>query len=224
MPQPVRHRSRRPPRSSADSARPASQAVSAHAKTTSGRVRCLKRVGRSHRPGGRGTRRFALLAFRSARARPTSRHAPPAHAWSSSPPANMARSAGLRRGTAGLSDAGIRRRIGAGLLEPIGGHVLRFAGHPESWRTLLSVGLLDLGPSAVVAEPGRRRPPRARRLPGEDRSSFLAPRPAAGTSARSAPYTRWPACPGSTKVEVGGFPATSAARTIVDLSRVLHRA
>lgn len=52
---------------------------------------------------------------------------------------------------AGLNSAALRRRIDAGLLEPVGGHALRFAGHPASWRTLLRVGLLDLGPTAVVA-------------------------------------------------------------------------
>ena len=65
----------------------------------------------------------------------------------------------------GLTEAAIRRRVAAGLLERIGTHCLRFPGHPETWRRAFRVGLLDLGDDALVAPSVGGVPAGPRRLP-----------------------------------------------------------
>jgi very-short-patch-repair endonuclease len=123
---------------------------------------------------------------------------------------------------AGLSDAGLRRRIEAGQLEVVGQHTLRFAGQPETWRQRLQIGLLDVGPTAVVA---RRSAACLLGLDGfeEGPVQLLVPRP---HRERRTPVGRVhsvASLPLIDKVHVEGFPVTSAARTIVDLAAEVTR-
>ena len=116
----------------------------------------------------------------------------------------------------GLSDGQVHRLVRARRLERVGTSCLRFPGHPETWRQLLTVGMLDLGDDALV---GRRSAACLLGLDGfgEGPVSFLVPRRnrnlqtvgAVHSSARIRPIDR---------VEIDGFACTSAPRTIVDLA------
>ncbi len=51
----------------------------------------------------------------------------------------------------GCTPSALRHRVETGAWERIGRRCLRLAGAPETWRQLLTVGLLDLGDEAVLA-------------------------------------------------------------------------
>jgi very-short-patch-repair endonuclease len=115
---------------------------------------------------------------------------------------------------AGLSRAGLQRRVAAGQLERVGTHCLRFAGHPDSWHQALKVGLLDLGDGALVA---RRSAAALVGMDGfeEGPTEFLVPRSLRGRlTAGSVRSAR--AVPHIDRIVVDGLACTSGARTIVD--------
>jgi len=119
---------------------------------------------------------------------------------------------------AGLNKAAIRSRLESGVLEIAGSHVLRFTGHPPSWRQQLTAGLLDLGPDAVVA---MRAAAPLLGLDGfpEGPAAFLVPRShrRRRTVGDVHSVARLPAID---RVVIDGLPATSGARTVVDLAAV----
>jgi very-short-patch-repair endonuclease len=117
---------------------------------------------------------------------------------------------------AGLTRAGVRRRVRSGQLEAVGEHSLRFAGQPETWKQKLQVGLLDLGSSACVA---RRSAACLLGLDGfeEGPVQFLVPRAHRDRRTFGEVHSA-SVLPLIDRVSVDGFATTSAARTIVDIA------
>jgi very-short-patch-repair endonuclease len=117
---------------------------------------------------------------------------------------------------AGIDRQRLYRLVHAGRLEPKGTSCFGFAGQPETWRQLLTVGTLDLGDRSLVA--GRS----AAALLGldgfpEGPLAFLTARDRRNRTTVGTVHSNG-------RIElidravVEGFACTSAARTIVDLA------
>ena len=117
----------------------------------------------------------------------------------------------------GVTRRQLRGLVEHGWLHPMAPRVFGLAGVPPSVERQLTLGLLSLGPHAVVSHEA------AARLHQFDRSvadavEFTVPRDARHArgpfrvhSTSELPATDW--------VRVDGFPCTSATRTILDLAR-----
>ena len=116
----------------------------------------------------------------------------------------------------GLSGDQIDRRVRNGRLVRLGARVFAVGGSPPTWEQQLMAGVLGLGPSAVVSHRA------AAALHGFDGYDRL---PIELTLSRSGRGTGGPWTVHTTRrlelidrVDVGGLPATSASRTIIDLA------
>lgn len=118
----------------------------------------------------------------------------------------------------GLSRSLIHRWTQVGRLRRVAPQVYVVVGSPDSVERRLHVGLLTLGPAAVVSHEAAARLHQFDRSPA-DAVEFTVPREQRGrvrgrpnvhTTDRLGPLDR---------VVVAGFPVTSATRTIIDLAR-----
>jgi len=116
----------------------------------------------------------------------------------------------------GLSGDQLDRRVRSGRLARLGARVFAVGGAPPSWEQQLVAALLDLGPSAVVSHRT------AAALHGFDGYECC---PVELTLPRSGRGVTGPWTVHTTRqlelidrVQVGGLPATSASRTIIDLA------
>ena len=118
--------------------------------------------------------------------------------------------------SAGATAASVHRWTAQGRLQRAGGHGVRFPGQPDNWRRDLRAALADAGAGALVSH----RAAAALHgfegfLPGP--IEVVVPRAArhrkvVGTLHTTGPVARIDRC------EIDGLPATSAARTIIDLA------
>lgn len=119
------------------------------------------------------------------------------------------------------SQSQIRHLIDSGALERLEPRVLRVAGAPTSWEQMLHAGILGLGADAVVSHrsaaalwqlDGIRPGDVEFTVPRRNRNRIAVGRVHSSLYLEPVDVAR-----------VGGFPATAAARTIVDLAPRLTR-
>lgn len=117
----------------------------------------------------------------------------------------------------GLTRAQLRTAVAQGWLAPAGPRVYRSTSAPETLDFQRSLGLLVLGPLAVVSHRG------AARLLMFDRSvdvvEFTVPLPAHGARIPFPVHTTR-TLPPIDRIIVDGFACTSATRTVIDLARL----
>ncbi len=114
----------------------------------------------------------------------------------------------------------LRTLVRNGWLHPMAPRVYSIAGVPPSIERRLMLGLLSLGPRAVVSHEAAARLHGFDRLSAGAPSSSRVPRGAAGTfAARFRPVHSTRDLPPIDRVRAAGFPCTSATRTIIDLTR-----
>jgi very-short-patch-repair endonuclease len=118
----------------------------------------------------------------------------------------------------GLTPGQIRHRFRTGRWERVGSRSFRVTGAPATWEQQLMLGLLDLGHDAVVSMRA------AAALHGFEGFAptpveFTIPRRTGGAKTVWQVHTtkRWDRID---RTAAGGFPCTSASRTIVDLAAV----
>jgi very-short-patch-repair endonuclease len=117
----------------------------------------------------------------------------------------------------GVTRQELRTKVDGGWLHPMAPNVYGVSGAPPSIDRKLMLGLLCLGPTALVSHEA------AARLHGFDR---CLPEAVEFTVARSRRNARLPfpvhsteTLPPIDRVKVGRYPCTSATRTIIDLAR-----
>ena len=109
----------------------------------------------------------------------------------------------------------LRTVVGNGWLERVATGIYALAGSPENVGRTTMCGLLALGPAAVVSHEAAARLHRFdRALPGV--VEFTVPRAARSTGPGLRVHTA--SLGPLDRVRVGGFPCTSATRTILDLA------
>lgn len=117
----------------------------------------------------------------------------------------------------GVGQRQIENWVRRGMVERMAPSVWRITGSPDTWEQRLRVGLLYLGPEAMVSHEAAAQLHGFDRTPC-DRLEFLVPRGmrttrlpfgSVHTSDRIEPLDR---------VLVGGWPVTSATRTVLDLA------
>ena len=117
-----------------------------------------------------------------------------------------------------MSVRDLRRLRDRGVLLPAAARVYVAAGSRPTVERDLQVGLLNLGPTAVVSHEAAARLHRFdRHVP--DAVEFTVPRHGRGRSSPFRIHTT-ETLPGIDRVVVDGFPCTSATRTIIDLARL----
>lgn len=121
----------------------------------------------------------------------------------------------------GLTDRQLRRRVQSGVLDQLGPNSFRFTGRPLTLADELSHLLLDVG------EPAHASGPTAAALHGFDgyalRRPFHIVVPRARNSRRVGVRVHTSGVlPLIDRTTVDGIPATSPARTVIDLAREAH--
>jgi very-short-patch-repair endonuclease len=103
-------------------------------------------------------------------------------------------------------------------IERVAPRVWRVAGAPDTWEQRLQIGLLSLGDHACVSHSAAGQLHGFDRTPA-DRVEFLVPRTARTTRIAGPVVHSTGVLPTIDICRVGGFRATSATRTIIDLAR-----
>jgi hypothetical protein len=116
----------------------------------------------------------------------------------------------------GFTVDAIRHRCDVGIVERAGTHVVRFPGVPRTWRQALTIGLLDLGGSAIV---GGRSAAVLLGLDGfqEGPVELVVPRSARRRSTTATVTSSSRLC-AIDRIEIEGFPCASAPLAIVQLA------
>jgi very-short-patch-repair endonuclease len=117
----------------------------------------------------------------------------------------------------GITRQQLRTLVGDGWLHSMAPRVYGIAGVPSSTQRKLMLGLLSLGPAAVIShEAAARLHDFDRCLP--DAVEFTVPRELRHSRGRFRLHSTG-MLPPIDRVTVAGFPCTSATRTIIDLAR-----
>jgi very-short-patch-repair endonuclease len=118
----------------------------------------------------------------------------------------------------GLTPGQIKHRFRTGRWERVGSRSFRVTGAPTTWEQQLMLGLLDLGDDAVVSMHAAAALHGFEGFPPHP-VEFTVPRRHGGVKTGWKVHTtlRWDRID---RARAGGFPCTSAARTIIDLAAV----
>lgn len=118
---------------------------------------------------------------------------------------------------AGLSPSAISKRVSRGDLIAVGSATLRLAGHVPSWRGLLTAGLLELGPTALVSGAAAAQLHELDGFDG-DEVEFLVPRNLRGRKTVGRVRTT-DEISRADRVIFDGLATTSPTRTVVEVLR-----